>query len=404
MNMDLKRLRSWAWPAGISLLVAAGLAFSFWPRAVEVDVAEAIRAPMMTAISDDGITRVREVYVLSAPIAGKLLRVESHAGDFIEARKTVVATIEPSDPAFLDARAQRQLAFTVSAARAARDLAQANVQGRDAERKLAARELERARELFGKGVVAKARVDAAEASLSALDAALATASAAQRQREIEIQTSEAALIEPGTAAAGDRAGCCIQLRAPVDGQLLRVLQENESIVMPGQPIAEVGDPANLEIVVDLVSSEAVQVADGDEVIISQWGGQGDLQGRVRRVEPFGQQKVSALGIEERRVNVVIDIVSPRNEWARLGHGFQVEASIVRWRGENVLQVPVGALFRQGKDWAVYRVDGNRARLTTVVTGHLNDAVAEITQGLEPGARVILHPGESVSDGGKVTAR
>jgi HlyD family secretion protein len=183
-----------------------------------------------------------------------------------------------------------------------------------------------------------------------------------------------------------------------------VLQENESIVMPGQPIAEVGDPANLEIVVDLVSSEAVQVADGDEVIISQWGGQGDLQGRVRRVEPFGQQKVSALGIEERRVNVVIDIVSPRNDWVRLGHGFQVEASIVRWRGENVLQVPVGALFRQGKDWAVYRVDGNRARLTTVVTGHLNDAVAEITQGLEPGARVILHPGESVSDGGKVTAR
>ncbi|MFN9163552.1 MAG: efflux RND transporter periplasmic adaptor subunit [Alphaproteobacteria bacterium] len=402
--MDLKRLRSWAWPAGISLLVAAGLAFSFWPRAVEVDVAEAIRAPMMTAISDDGITRVREVYVLSAPIAGKLLRVESHAGDFIEARKTVVATIEPSDPAFLDARAQRQLAFTVSAARAARDLAQANVQGRDAERKLAARELERARELFGKGVVAKARVDAAEASLSALDAALATARAAQRQREFEIQTAEAALIAPGAAAAGDRAGCCIQLRAPVDGQLLRVLQENESIVMPGQPIAEVGDPANLEIVVDLVSSEAVQVADGDEVIISQWGGQGDLQGRVRRVEPFGQQKVSALGIEERRVNVVIDIVSPRNEWARLGHGFQVEASIVRWRGENVLQVPVGALFRQGKDWAVYRVDGNRARLTTVVTGHLNDAVAEITQGLEPGARVILHPGESVSDGGKVTAR
>ncbi len=402
--MDLKRLRSWAWPAGISLLVAAGLVFSFWPRAVEVDVAEAIRAPMMTAISDDGITRVREVYVLSAPIAGKLLRVESHAGDFIEARKTVVATIEPSDPAFLDARAQRQLAFTVSAARAARDLAQANVQGRDAERKLAARELERARELFGKGVVAKARVDAAEASLSALDAALATARAAQRQREFEIQTAEAALIAPGTAAAGDRAGCCIQLRAPVDGQLLRVLQENESIVMPGQPIAEVGDPANLEIVVDLVSSEAVQVADGDEVIISQWGGQGDLQGRVRRVEPFGQQKVSALGIEERRVNVVIDIVSPRNEWARLGHGFQVEASIVRWRGENVLQVPVGALFRQGKDWAVYRVDGNRARLTTVVTGHLNDAAAEITQGLEPGARVILHPGESVSDGGKVTAR
>jgi HlyD family secretion protein len=404
MNMDLKRLRPWAWPAGIALLVAAGLAFSFWPRAVAVDIEEAAKAPMMTAISDDGITRVREVFVLSAPIAGKLLRVESHAGDFIEARKTVVATIEPSDPAFLDARAQRQLGFMVSAARAARDLAQANLQGREAEQKLAARELGRARELFSKGVVSKARVDTAEASLSALDAAVATARAALRQREFEIQTAEAALVSPGAAAAGDQAGCCIQLRAPVDGQLLRVLQENESIVMPGQPIAEVGDPANLEIVVDLVSSEAVQVAEGDEVIITQWGGQGDLKGQVRRIEPFGQQKVSALGIEERRVNVLIDIASPRAEWARLGHGFQVEAAIVRWRGENVLQVPVGALFRQGKDWAVYRVDGGRARLATVVTGHFNDATAEITQGLAPGDRVILHPGEGVSDGVKVAPR
>lgn len=402
--MDLKRLRPWAWPTGISLLVAAGLAFSFWPRAVEVDVAEAIRASMMTAISDDGITRVREVYVLSAPIAGKLLRVESHAGDFIEARKTVVATIQPSDPAFLDARAQRQMAFTVSAARAARDLAHANVKGREAERKLASAELDRARALFGKGVVAKARVDAAEASLAAQDASLATAQAALRQREFEIQTAEAALIAPGSPGADDRSGCCIQLRAPVDGQLLRVLQENESIVQPGQPIAEVGDPANLEIVVDLVSSEAVQVTEGDEVIITQWGGEGNLKGRVRRVEPFGQQKVSALGIEERRVNVLIDIVTPRAGWARLGHGFQVEAAIVRWRSESVLQVPVGALFRQGKDWAVYRVEGNRARLTTVTTGHLNDASAEITQGLKPGDRVILHPGEGVSDGGKVVAR
>jgi HlyD family secretion protein len=402
--MDLKKLRPWAWPSGLGLLVVAGLAFSFWPRAVAVDIAEVKKAPMMTAISDDGITRVREVYVLSAPLAGKLLRVESHAGDMIEARKTVIATIEPADPAFLDTRAQRQLAFTVSAARAARDLAQANVKGRQAERKLAASELDRARELFSKGVVSKARVDAVEATLAAQDAALATAQAALRQREFEIQTAEAALISPGTAGARERTGCCIQLRAPVDGQLLRVLQENESIVQPGQPIAEVGDPANLEIVVDLVSSQAVQVAEGDEVIITQWGGEGDLQGRVRRVEPFGQQKVSALGIEERRVNVLIDIVSPRAAWSRLGHGFQVEAAIVRWRGESVLQVPVGALFREGKDWAVYRLDGSRARLTTVATGHFNDATAEITRGLEPGDRVVLHPGESVVDGAKVSPR
>lgn len=404
MKMDMKRLRTWMWPSILAGMVIMALVFSFWPRAVAVDMAQVMRAPLMTAISDDGTTRVREVYVLSAPIAGKLLRVDSHAGDFIVAGKTVIATIEPADPAFLDARAQRQFEFTVSAARAARDLAVANVRGREAERKLAARELERARQLLEKGVVSKARVDTAEASLSATEAALETAQAALRQREFEIKTAQAALISPSGQAGTTGRGCCIQLRAPVNGQLLRVLQENESYVQPGQPIAEVGDPANLEVVIDLISSEAVQVAEGDEVIITQWGGDKPLKAKVRRVEPAGQQKISALGIEERRVNVIIDLVSPREEWKRLGHGYQLEASIVRWRSDNALQVPVGALFRQGVDWAVYRVVDGEARLTPVKTNHMNDAAAEITEGLVEGDWVILHPGESVVDGASVEAR
>jgi HlyD family secretion protein len=404
MNMDMKRLRPWMWPLILTALVVVALAYSFWPRAVAVDMAQAVRAPLMTGISDDGTTRVREVYVLSAPIAGKLLRVDSHAGDFIAAGKTVIATLEPADPAFLDARSQRQLEFTVSAARAARELALATVRGREAERKLVARELERARQLLEKGVVSKARVDTAEASLSAAEAALDTAQAALRQREFEIKTAQAALISPSGQAGTAGKGCCIQLRAPVDGQLLRVLQENESFVQSGQPIAEVGDPANLEVVIDLISSEAVQVAEGDEVILTQWGGDKPLKAKVRRVEPAGQQKTSALGIEERRVNVIIDFVSPREEWKRLGHGYQLEASIVRWRSENALQVPVGALFRQGAAWAVYRVVDGKARLTTVTTDHMNDAAAEITQGLAEGDRVILHPGESVTDGASVKPR
>ena len=402
--MDMKKLRPWMWPLILSGTVVAALVFSFWPRAVPVDMADAVRAPLMTAISDDGTTRVKEVYVLSAPIAGKLLRVDSHAGDFLTAGKTVVATIEPADPAFLDARSQRQFEFTVSAARAARDLALAAVRGKEAERKLAARELDRARQLLEKGVVSKARVDTAEATLAATEAALETAQAALRQREFEIKTAQAALISPSATAGTAGKGCCIQLRAPVDGQLLHVLQENESFVQPGQPIAEVGDPASLEVVIDLISSEAVQVAPGDEVIITQWGGDKPLEAKVRLVEPAGQQKVSALGIEERRVNVVIDFVSPREEWKRLGHGYQLEASIVRWRSDSALQVPVGALFRQQADWVVYRVVEGRARLTRVKTGHMNDASAEIVEGVSEGDRVILHPGESVVDGATVTAR
>ena len=404
MSMDMKKLRPWMWPLILSGAVIAALVFSFWPRAVPVDMAKVVRAPLMTAISDDGTTRVKEVYVLSAPIAGKLLRVDTHAGDFIAAGKTIVATIEPADPAFLDARSQRQFEFMVSAARAARDLALAAVRGKEAERKLAARELDRAQQLLEKGVVSRARVDTAEATLSATDAALETAQAALRQREFEIKTAQAALISPSGQAGAAGKGCCIQLRAPVDGQLLRVLQENESFVQPGQPIAEVGDPASLEVVIDLISSEAVQVAPGDEVIINQWGGDKPLKAKVRVVEPFGQQKVSALGIEERRVNVVIDFVSPREEWKRLGHGYQLEASIVRWRSDNALQVPVGALFRQGTDWAVYRVNAGKAQLARVRTGHMNDAAAEIVEGLSEGDSVILHPGESVTDGATVTAR
>lgn len=402
--MDTKYLKTWAWPTILVAAVVAGLSYAFWPKPVAVDTAKVSRGPMTIAIMDDGITRVREVYVLSAPIAGKLLRVETHAGDYIAARKTVIATIEPADPAFLDLRAQRQLGFTISAAKAAGELAAANVRGREAEQRLAMRELERARTLFAKGVVSKARVDTAEAALAALDAALETAKAAQRQRDFELKTAQAALISPSDEAKGGRKSCCYQLRAPVDGQILRVMQENESIVQSGQPIAEVGDPANLEIVVDLVSSEAVKVAPGDAVLISHWGGDQPLQGLVKRVEPFGQQKVSALGIEERRVNVIIDIVSTREKWERLGHGYQVEASIIRWQGQKVLQVPVGAMFRKNERWAAYKVSDGRAKLVDLTVGHINDTSAEIEGGLSEGDTVIVHPGELVVDGVKVSPR
>lgn len=402
--MDTRQLKEWMWPAVLVAAVLGGLTFAFWPKSVAVDIARAERGPMTIAISDDGITRVREVYVLSAPIAGKLLRVETHAGDFITARKTIVATIEPADPAFLDVRSQRQLEFTVSAARAASDLALANVRGREAEKRLAARELERAQTLFAKGVVSKARVDTAEATLAALDASLATAKAALRQREFEIKTAQAALISPLDEGPEGKHSCCFQLRAPVDGQILRVLQENESYVQPGQPVAEVGDPADLEIVVDLVSSEAVKVAPDDKVLISHWGGDQPLEARVKRIEPSGQQKISALGIEERRVNIIIDLVSPREQWERLGHGYQVEASIIRWQGTDVLQVPVGAMFRKQEDWAVYKVVDGRARLAIVKAGHVNEATAEITDGLSAGDTVIVHPGELVADNVKIAPR
>ena len=192
--------------------------------------------------------------------------------------------------------------------------------------------------------------------------------------------------------------------APITGQILRVLHENEAVVQAGQPLAEVGDPANLEIVVDLLSTEAVKVAPGDAVLITRWGGEGALNANVRLIEPFGITKISSLGIEEQRVNVLIDLADPPERWRRLGHGYQIDAAIVRWQAEKVLLVPIGSLFRQGPDWAVFRVDGGRARLTTVKINHMNDKSAEVLAGLKSGDQVISHPGERVSDGVGVTAR
>jgi len=346
----MARLKTWFWPIGLGAVLVLGLAFALWPRAIAVDIATVEEGPMMVTVEDDGVTRIKEVYVLSAPIAGKMLRIDALAGDAIEAQKTVIATIEPIDPAFLDARAQRQMEFTVSAARAARDLAAANVRGREADLKLARQELDRVRPLRTKGFVPQARVDAAEASVQSLEAAVTTAKAALRQAEFEVKTAEAALIVPtdNPRSKGGRT-CCFAIRAPIDGQVLRLLHKSEGVVQAGTPLVEVGDPADLEIVVDLLSTEAVKVAPGAAVLITRWGGEGALNGKVRRVEPFGFTKISSLGIEEQRVNVIIDLTDPREQWRRLGHGYQIDAAVVRWRSDKVLQVPIGALFRQGAE-------------------------------------------------------
>jgi HlyD family secretion protein len=398
-------LKSWFWPIALGLVLVVGLTFAFWPRPVGVDIAAASEGPMTVAIEDDGITRVREVYVLSAPIAGKMLRIQAHAGDTIEAQKTVIATIEPVEPAFLDTRSRQQLEFTVAAARSARDLAEANVRGREADLRLARKELERLRPIVAKGYASSARLDAAEASVATLDAAVATAQAALRQRAFEVKTAEAALIVPSSEARprGERA-CCFTLRAPINGQILRVVHESEGVVAQGAPLVEVGDPADLEIVVDLLSTDAVKVAPGDDVKITRWGGDGPLNGKVRRIEPFGTTKISSLGIEEQRVNVIIDITDPHDVWTRLGHGYQIDASIIRWQSDRVLLVPVGALFRRGAEWAVFQVVDGRARLATIKVGHMNDETAEVLDGLKPGDMVISHPGERIADGVWVVTR
>jgi HlyD family secretion protein len=217
----------------------------------------------------------------------------------------------------------------------------------------------------------------------------------------EVRIARVALGRDGEGAARDKH---VDVLAPASGRILRVQQKSAGVVQAGAPLLEVGDPAALEIVVDLLTTDAVQVPPGTPVVLQGWGGAAALSGRVRRTEPSAFTKPSALGVDEQRVNVVIALVDPRERWASLGDGYRVEARLVLWRGEDILQVPQGAVFRRGDGWAVFRVDGGVSRLVPVTIGHRGEANVEILAGLSPGEQVAVHPGDRVKDGARVEAR
>jgi HlyD family secretion protein len=400
MSPAAKRLFFWV-PMVLALAVA--LAWLFRPAAVPVDLVKVERGPLMVSVSDEGETRVRDMYVVSAPVPGRMRRVELEAGDTVVADKTVIARIEPSDPASLDVRSAAEARASVDAAAASRTHAAAQVRRAQAELDFAQSELARIRILARSHTVSENDLDSAERRAKTADAALGEARAEQQVRESEYQVARARLMTP--ASRTRTADCdCVTVFSPVSGDVLRVVNESEGVVQSGTPILEVGDPDKLEVVVDLLSSDAVRVQAGQRAIIEAWGGSAPLEGVVRRVEPFGFTKVSALGIEEQRVNVIVDIKEPRQQWQRLGHGYRVEPRIVLWEGHDVLKVPLSALFRQGQRWAVFVADGGEAVLREVDIGHENGLEAEVTSGLEVGERVVLHPGNRVAPGARLEER
>jgi HlyD family secretion protein len=398
-------LRRALWPAFFLLLLIGGLTYALYPRPILVDMAQVALGELTISVADDGVTRVKDVYVVSAPVTGRVLRFEGHVGDAVAANDTVLVSILPTDPAFQDIRTRTELEAAVKAAEAARNLAIAEVARQKAELEYAISEFTRVERLSKSGHVSVAALDRARRDQRAGEAALETAQAAAAQREYELQTAQAALISPtfeqhGAAEAGS---CCFAVRSPVSGRILKVMQESESVVPAGAPLVEIGDPRDLEIVVDLLSRDAVRVAPGNAVEIENWGGEETLQGEVRLIEPFGVTKISSLGIEEQRVNVIVDLTSPAESWARLGHGYHLDARIILWRGADALLVPVTALFRSGANWTLFRVENGRARLTVVEIGQLNDRYAQVISGLTVGETVIVHPSAKVSDNVRVVA-
>ena len=401
MSVTLRRLLFWGL---IGLLLMLGLGFAFWPRALAVDLVELRSGPLVVTVDEEGETRVRDVFVLSAPIPGRALRIDLEAGDAVTADETVVAQIEPSDPAFLDVRTEAQAEAAVGTAEAGRRLAVAEVEMAAAELDFAEAELERARELIQSRHISKRSLEDAERRFRTATASLETARAALRMRESELQQARSQLISPVEAQRNPEACDCVDITAPVSGRILRVLHESEGVVEAGQALAEIGDPRDLEVVADFLSEDAVKIRTGQRVILDEWGGPEPLTGRVQRVEPFGFTKVSALGIEEQRVNVVIDLSDPPERWARLGHGFRVEVRVVLWEGESVLSLPLTALFRNGETWHVFALEDGRARLREVEIGQRTGLAAEIRNGLSEGAMVVLHPSEQIAEGVKLTSR
>jgi HlyD family secretion protein len=367
---------------------------------------------MQVTIDDEGKTRVRHVYTVSAPIAGKVLRISRpedkhgvslHVGDQVTADETVVAVMQPAIPGFIDVRSREELQAAVNAADAAVTLAEAEISRIEAALAFSRDELQRAQALSRTGTIASRTLEKAQLDVATNEAALASARAQLAVRRSERTSIAARLIDPANIPTPSSPNCCIQIRAPVTGRVLKIIQDSEAVVAAGSPLLEIGDPLDLEVVADLLSTDAVQIKPSSSVQIDSWGGS-PIRGQVTRVDPAGFLKVSALGIEEQRVRTTIDFAETSEVWSRLGHDYRVIVHVIVWSAEDVLTVPVGALFRKGNDWAVYSVKGGRARTTAVKIGHRNAQMAEVVSGLAAGDRVVLHPSDRVRGGSAVAQR
>lgn len=381
--------------------IVAGFAYALREKPQLVDAGVVTRGPMRVTVSQEGVTRVREVYAVSSPIAGHLARTVLDEGDAVKADVTVVAAIHPLDPPLIDSRSQAELVAARDASRAAVSMAEIDLKRLQSDLQFSRDNLKRAQALAKINFLAQSTLQKASTDVEVLEAQIASAEAAIELRKAELASAEARLIPPSDPNRRNESDCCVYLTAPVDGVILSVFAKSEQPVAVGSKIAEIGDPADLEVTVDLLSSDAVRIAPGSKAEIFDWGGDRALSATVRRIDPAGFTKVSALGIEEQRVNLVLDL---EDKDPRLGHGFRVYARLTLWQSEETLQLPISALFRDGRQWSLFAIRDGRAKQVPVEIGHMNDEVAELIGGLAEGDQVILHPSDVISDGTLVEQR
>jgi HlyD family secretion protein len=412
----------------VAAAVVGGLVYAFLPEPVDVDLATVSRGMLRVTVDEDGKTRIREKYVVSAPLVGRLLRINMEAGDPVTAGQTLLATIEPRDPELLDARTVAQAEAQAKAAEAALKKMEPQLEEVRVAQAFAEADMMRFRQAARSNAVSKSELEQAELLYRQQSEALRSMRIQREIAEFELEQAEAALLrtrprdngfaDPAAPASspdvqtaeGTRpssngnGGWTFTIFSPIDGRVLRVFQESAAVVSAGTPLVELGDPLDLEAEIDVLSRDAVKIEPGAMVFLEHWGGDRPLHGQVRLVEPSGFTKISTLGVEEQRVNVIVDLVDPPEERTTLGDGFRVEARIVIDEADDVLKVPTSALFRVGAKSAVFRVNDQQAHQRLVTIGRQNGLEAEVIDGLAAGDRVIIHPSDQVEDGVAVRPR
>ena len=395
-------MKTYRWGIIIAVAVAVILliVYGFLPRAVPVDTAKASRSSMSVTVDEEGKTRIKEKYVISAPVSGFMRRIRFEAGDAVK-KGQVVVELEPLRSSVLDPRSRAEAEAAVLAADAALKAAEENSQRAAAEAGYAKANLVRIKKLFEQGYVSKDEMEHAETEAKRTEAGRLSAEAGVKVARFELDKARSVL-QYSADEGGVKSGRAVALRSPVDGRILKLYRESEGVVNSGEALIDIGDPDKLEVRVEVLSADAVKIKPGTPVLFKRWGGEPVLSGIVRIIEPAGFTKISSLGVEEQRVVVIADFASANEGKKSLGDGYRVEASFVIWEGKDVLQIPASALFRKGEAWAVFIVKNKRANQRQVEIGHRNGLVAEILSGLSEGEEVITHPDDSIREGTHVS--
>ena len=393
----------------VAVAILAAIGYGFVPEPREVDLAVIEKGDIRVTVDQDGKTRILERYVVSTPLAGRLLRIDLDPGDEVAAGETHVATIEPRDPDLLDARSIAQAEARVNAAEAAVQKMIPLLEEAQATKELAEKELQRVREASRSRpqAVTESELDSKLMAYRTSSAMLRAASHDDEIARFELDQARAALTRSRpqeSAGPSPGGGWDFTISSPITGRVLRVFQESSAVVTAGTPLLELGDPRDLEVEIDVLSRDAVKVPAGARVLLEHWGGDKILQGQVRLVEPSAFTKISTLGVEEQRVNVIVDLLDPPQDRPSLGDGFRVEARIIVEEANEVLKVPTSALFRNGEGWAVFVASDSVAHRRSVKLGLQNGLAAEVVDGLSAGETVIVHPGDDIAEGVAVRER